>query len=92
MCACMPAADGGAHRVRKLDAATGLASTVTGTGGEARTGNDGTPAGTTGLKGPRNVGFYGGSLYIADTDCNRIRRIEVATGALPLKSSPVAWQ
>lgn len=75
-------ADKGAHRIRKLDAATGLASTVTGVGSQACTGNDGTPAGSTGLWFPQKVGFFNGSLYIADTSCTRIRKIEVATSEL----------
>ena len=73
-------ADGGNHRIRKVEAATGNISTVAGTGEEGF-GGDGGPATSAMLNGPDGVALDGaGNLYIADTGNHRIRKVDAATG------------
>jgi DNA-binding beta-propeller fold protein YncE len=64
------------HRVRRIDAVTGLIETVAGTGSEGSSG-DGGPARSAELNYPRGVRVApDGRLYIADTFNHRVRRIE----------------
>ncbi len=76
-------ADTGNHRVRRLDAATGVVTTVAGTG-DAGFSGDGSPATLAQLDGPTGVAIdKDGNLYIADgtrDGKNRIRRIDGLTG------------
>ena len=75
-------ADTGNDRVRRVDAATGLITTVAGTGEEGFSG-DGGPATQAALDEPHGLAFGGaGNLYIADTGNDRVRRVDAATGLI----------
>ncbi len=66
----------GAGRVRRIDAGTGLISTVAGIGTPGYSG-DGGPAIHAQFGGYElRIAFWNGSLYIADTDNNRIRVVD----------------
>jgi DNA-binding beta-propeller fold protein YncE len=82
-------ADAGNHRVRKVEAQTGMVSTVAGTGNNQFYG-DGGPATAAGLSAPRGVALdASGTLFIADTQHGCIRavdregRIKTVAGADP---------
>jgi sugar lactone lactonase YvrE len=67
-------ADSGQHRVRRVDAATGIITTVAGIGTAGSTG-DGGPAVAGQLNTPTSVTFDAqGSMYITEAIGNRIRR------------------
>ena len=71
-------ADSDHHRVRRVDADTGIITTVLGTGRSGTSGDNG--LGTKALlKKPKSVALYGGGLYVADLS-NRVRRLDLATG------------
>ena len=75
-------ADQSNNRVRRVDAQTGLISTVAGTGQAAYTG-DGMPAVESGLAGPSGLALGpDGTLYIADTFNGRIRSVDLSTGLI----------
>ncbi len=68
--------DGGNNRIRKVDAITGIISTIAGTGVGAY-GGDGGPATTSMLYDPQDACMdKKGNLYIADLWNNRIRRVD----------------
>jgi DNA-binding beta-propeller fold protein YncE len=68
-------ADAGNHRIRKVDAAAGIITTVAGNGKTEPPG-DGGPAILAGLSAPRSVELDPeGNLYIADTRHSAIRRV-----------------
>ena len=70
------------NRVRRIDAATGLITTVAGNGEEGFAG-DGGPATAASLAVPHGCRFdRDGNLYIADTHNHRIRRVDAATGVV----------
>jgi sugar lactone lactonase YvrE len=70
------------HRVRRVDAATGVISTIAGTGTAGFSG-DGGPATAARLNGPVSVVVDGsGNLYITDANNFRIRRVNLATGVI----------
>ena len=69
-------ADTGNNRIRKVDADTGVISTVAGDGTPGF-GGDGGPAVSAQLRRPRGVATDGsGNLYIADTSAPRIRKVD----------------
>jgi DNA-binding beta-propeller fold protein YncE len=69
-------------RVRRIDPATGIIETIAGTGVPGYAG-DGGPAIAAQLKRPRDVELGpDGRLYVADTDNERIRAIDLATGVI----------
>ena len=73
-------ADTGNNRVRKVNASTGIITTIAGSNSESISG-DGGPANVAGIYGPYGLAIDGqGSLYIADTFHNRIRKV-AANGA-----------
>jgi len=75
-------ADQSNHRVRKVDLATGIITTVAGTGDAGYTG-DGGPAVEAGLAGPSGLALGPDSaLYIADTFNGRIRRVDPVSRAI----------
>jgi sugar lactone lactonase YvrE len=75
-------ADDGNRRVRKVDAETGVISTVAGTG-ESGFSGDGGPATSAQLGALRGVALDGqGNLFIADGENHRIRRVDADTGVI----------
>ena len=77
-------ADTGSHRIRRVDADTGIITTVAGgTDVSGGYGGDGGRAVRARLDGPTDVAVDGsGSLYIADTLNHRIRRVDADTGII----------
>ncbi|MEZ6066591.1 MAG: hypothetical protein R3B90_12990 [Planctomycetaceae bacterium] len=74
--------DIGNHRVRRVDAGSGVISTFTGTGQKATT-PDGAPVAGTPLNGPRALDFDGeGALYLALREGNALYRIDLGTQTL----------
>ncbi len=70
------------HRIRRVDAATGVITTCAGTG-EKGYSQEGLPALESKLYAPLAVDVAAnGDLYIADTDNLRFRRLEADTGIL----------
>ncbi|WP_143106614.1 S-layer homology domain-containing protein [Cohnella sp. OV330] len=66
------------NRVRKIDAATGIITTVVGTGAAGFDG-DGGPAGDAELNKPKGLAFdASGNLYIADSQNLRVRKVDTA--------------
>lgn len=75
-------ADASDHRIRRVDAATGVISTVAGDGVNGFSG-DGGPATAARLNGPRDVSVdAAGNLFIADLSNNRVRRVDAASGVI----------
>jgi len=74
--------DGANHRVRRVDATTGLISTIAGNGISGYTGDNGA-ATMAELKQPYDVALDGaGSLYIADLSGEVVRKIATTSSAL----------
>ena len=75
-------ADYGDNKIRKVTAATGIITTVAGTGIYGYSG-DGGPAASAQLSSPSGVAVDGsGNLYIADTYNSVIRMVAAATGII----------
>ncbi|MBI6546725.1 MAG: hypothetical protein HY692_08020, partial [Cyanobacteria bacterium NC_groundwater_1444_Ag_S-0.65um_54_12] len=75
------------HRIRKVNAATGIITTVAGSGTTGPSGGgytgDGGPATSAKLKNPASIASdSGGNLYIADRENHRIRKVNAATGII----------
>jgi gliding motility-associated-like protein len=69
-------------RVRKIDAVTGIITTVAGNGAYAYGGDNG-PAVSASLLGPTDVCVDGnGNLYIDEYDDSRIRKVDAITGII----------
>ncbi len=74
--------DANNQRIRRVDAATGIITTVAGNGSFGFNG-DGIPATSASLANPRGLALDGsGNLFIADTSNGRIRRVDAATGII----------
>lgn len=69
------------HRIRRVDAKTGIIQTVAGTGQTKWTG-DGGPGLSASLNEPVALVVAGSCLYIADQSNNRIRRLDMDSGVL----------
>ncbi len=70
------------HRIRRVDGRTGIITTVAGTGREGFSEDD-IPAVEADLAAPLAVDLDDqGNLYIVDTDNDRIRRVDAATGTI----------
>jgi streptogramin lyase len=68
--------------VRKVDAKTGIVSTVAGTGKPGFSGDEG-PATAAALNQPHSIQFDShGDLYICDIGNNRIRKVDMASGVI----------
>ena len=75
-------ADGGNHRIRRVDARTRVITTVAGNGAESYSG-DGRPATLAAIAYPTGVASdRGGNLFIADYGNQRLRRVDAASGAI----------
>src|SRR5205085_911070 len=69
-------AEFGNRRIRKVDAASGIITTVAGNGDQGFSGDNG-PAVAASLFQPAGVAIDGaGNLFIADTFNNRIRKVD----------------
>ena len=73
-------ADTGNHAIRVVDLATGALTTFADVAGSFGFAGDGGPATAALLFSPSAVVACGGSLYIADTGNNRIRRVDALDG------------
>ncbi len=70
------------HCVRRIDAKTGIISTVAGTGKEGFSG-DGGPATEAQFRQPHSIQLdRAGSLYVCDTLNHRIRKVDLGTGVI----------
>jgi hypothetical protein len=69
------------HRIRAVDLTTGIIDTIAGTGEPGDSG-DGGAASTAQLSYPRDIVLDGDVLYIADTDNNRIRSLDLSDGTI----------
>ncbi len=71
------------HRVRKVDAVTGVITTLAGTG-QARCSGDGGPAHQATLNEPAALAIHDedARLYIADQSNHRVRMIDLRTGVI----------
>jgi sugar lactone lactonase YvrE len=75
-------ADSGNNRIRKVDGATGVISSVAGDGSYTSVG-DGGPATSAGLKTPYGVfGDSAGNLFIVESSGHRVRRVDAVTGII----------
>jgi len=75
-------ADTGNHSIRKVTAATGLITTVAGSGSPGSSG-DGGAATLAKLSSPRGIVLASnGDLYIADRSNNKIRKVSALTGII----------
>ena len=75
-------ADGCAQRIRRIDAATGIVSTIAGTGDYGFSG-DGGPATAARVGNPRAVAADGaGNVLLVDAMAFRVRRVRAATGTI----------
>jgi CSLREA domain-containing protein len=78
-------ADTNTYRVRKVDAATGIITTVAGTGPPVLYGGDGGAATSARLNGPQGVAVdAAGNLFIADTSNHRVRKVAGVAAAGPI--------
>jgi sugar lactone lactonase YvrE len=76
-------ADQGNSVVRRVDALTGIITSVAGTPGSFAYGGDGGPATNAFLKFPTDVAVdIAGNIYIADNSNHRIRKVDGATGII----------
>jgi sugar lactone lactonase YvrE len=69
------------HLVRRVDARTGIISTVAGTG-QAGFSGDGGPGAKAQLRQPHSIALHGDHLYIADIANHRIRRVDLKSGLI----------
>ena len=77
-----------AHVVRRIDARTGIVSTVAGTG-EAGFSGDGGPAINAQLRQPHSIAFDAeGDLLVCDIGNARVRRINLRSGTISTLSGP----
>ncbi|MDH4227569.1 MAG: hypothetical protein OEV59_07460 [Deltaproteobacteria bacterium] len=73
-------AEGGYHRVRRVDGATGAVTLFAGTGVGGYSGDNG-PAASAQLNNPAGLAVDSlGNVYIADRWNNRVRKVDVGTG------------
>ncbi len=70
------------HRIRRIDAVTGLIATIAGTG-VAGSGGDNGPAVAAQLSSPSGLAIDSANLlYIADSQTHRVRRLDLQTGII----------
>jgi len=75
-------ADTGNHKVRKVSAATGIITTVAGSGPSGSSG-DGGPATSARLHSPAGIVVAAnGDMYLSDTANDKIRKVTAATGII----------
>jgi len=75
-------ADSDNHRIKKVDAATGIITTVAGTGSAGDAGDNG-PAISASMKKPRGLWVdESGNVLIADTENNRVKKVNTSRGII----------
>ncbi|WP_179638913.1 NHL domain-containing protein [Tunturibacter empetritectus] len=75
-------ADTANHRIRRIDASTGLITTIAGTGTQGYSG-DGAAVLSAAIDSPTGIAIDpSGNLYLADTHNHRIRKITSSTGLI----------
>lgn len=75
-------ADAGTHLIRRVDHASGVVTTVAGTGAQGYSGDGGSAVSAL-VDSPWGLAVDGaGNLYVADTHNQRIRRIDARTGVV----------
>jgi hypothetical protein len=67
------------HKVRKIEIATGIVTTLAGSGSVGSADGTGLAAS---FASPQGITTDGTHLYVADTDNHKIRKIEIATGVV----------
>lgn len=70
-------ADTGNSKIRKIEIATGVVTTLAGSDSEGDVDGIGVAAS---FNSPAGITIHGNYLYVADTNNNKIRKIEMATG------------
>jgi sugar lactone lactonase YvrE len=79
------------NRVLRYDASAGTVTVVAGTGRFGFSG-DGGLATDANLRGPRGLAFdAAGNLFIADSDNNRVRRVDAATSVITTVAGSGTW-
>src|SRR5579883_1711043 len=68
-------------RIRRVDAATGIITTIAGNGSTSSSG-DGGPATAAGIAGPAGMAYDSGVLYIVEYMGHALRRVDLATGTI----------
>lgn len=77
------------HRVRRVDARSGIITTVAGTGAPGSDG-DGGPATRARLGRPTGLALdAAGNLYVVDTSGSRLRRVDARTGIITAVPVPI---
>jgi sugar lactone lactonase YvrE len=75
-------ADSANHRIRRIDATTGVITTIAGTGTQGFSGDNGSAINAN-IDSPTGLAVdSANNLYLADTHNHRIRRIDATTGAI----------
>ncbi|HEY2038483.1 MAG TPA: Ig-like domain repeat protein, partial [Edaphobacter sp.] len=75
-------ADAGSHRIRRIEAATGIITTVAGAGIQGYGGDSGSAL-TALLDSPEGLAVdASGNLYLSDTHNQRIRRVDATSGTI----------
>jgi len=75
-------ADSDNHRIKKVDGATGIITTVAGTGSSGDAGDDG-PAINARMDKPRGLWVdESGNILIADTENNRVKKVDTSSGII----------
>jgi sugar lactone lactonase YvrE len=71
------------HSLRKVDASTGIITTIAGTGKKGNSG-DGGPATEAAFDGPKElcVAPDGSAIYVVDTENQKIRRVDMTSGQI----------
>ena len=74
-------ADTANHRIRRIDAVTGVLTTLAGNGTQGFAGDSG-PATSASIDSPAGLAISAGNLYLADTHNHRVRKIALSTGII----------
>ncbi len=69
------------HRIRRVDAQTGVITTVAGTGAQGFSG-DGGRATAAAINSPRGVATRGDDIFIPDSSNGRVRKVSGSTGVI----------
>ncbi|MCB1167417.1 MAG: hypothetical protein KDK33_14750 [Leptospiraceae bacterium] len=79
------------NKIRKIDLSTGVVTTLAGPAEGAQTSGDADGIGNSArFTSPSGITTDGTSLYVADADNNKIRKIDIGTGLVTTFAGPVA--